>query len=117
MESMAQTPGADENAPSLILTRVPLVPSKGVLQVAVPNWLSSVSPISRLSGRLQFGRSHLRGCAHHPPLFHVYAEVVTYGLSSGLSVPPTARFELSKEQTPGHDCDFITAKSAHCVAP
>lgn len=38
------------------LPHVPLSPSKHVLQVTVPHWLSlSVSPISRLSVRLQFG--------------------------------------------------------------
>ena len=64
---MAQTPGASENTtassfikslgvPFVLSTCVPLVPSKRVLQVAVPDWLSlSASPNSRLSGRLQFG--------------------------------------------------------------
>lgn len=62
---MTQTLGSRENvsaslfissreAPFIPSTQVPLAPSKRVLQV--PEWLSlSVSPVSRLSGRLQFG--------------------------------------------------------------
>jgi hypothetical protein len=56
MEPTAQTPGAVENAtmcsfigsqgePFITYTRVPLVPSKHIFQVAVPNWqLLSASP-------------------------------------------------------------------------
>jgi hypothetical protein len=42
--------------PFIPSTRVPLVPSKLVFQVALPGWLPlSVSPIFRLSGSLQLG--------------------------------------------------------------
>ena len=66
----------------------PLVPSKHVLQEAVPNWLSfSASPISRLSGRLQFG-PHVEVTATAQLFSDIYAELATV-LSVKPAIPPT----------------------------
>ena len=74
---MAQTPVTGENAgvsscvnsqgtPFIPSICIPLVPSKHVLQVAVSDWLLlSKSPISRLSGRFQFG-SHVEVASEAP---------------------------------------------------
>lgn len=60
---------------------IPLVPNKHDFKVTVPNWLSlSVSPISRFSGRLQFG-PHAEVASEaawsHSLFTDIYEEVAT----------------------------------------
>jgi hypothetical protein len=109
-EPMAQTLGAGENvsASSFIKslgalfipsTRVPLVSSSCVLHVAATDWLSlSVSPVSRLSGRLQFV-PHAEVTSVAVPIRYLPTFMQNWPppLQRGLSVPPTFRnIHLSK---------------------